>query len=105
MLKLRIDGFDWDEGNREKCQNHGISIAEIEDVFSKDPRVAPDMEHSANEDRLLAVGRTNKGRPVFVAFTLRTKKGLRLIRPVSARYMHYKEIAAYEEESAKTEDR
>ena len=28
-----------------------------------------------------------------------------LVRPVSARYMHYKEIAAYEEESAKTEDR
>ncbi len=105
MVKLRIDGFDRDEGNREKCQNHGVSIAEIENVSSKDPRVAADMKHSANEDRLLAVGRTSKGLPVFVAFTLRTKKGRRSVRPVSARYMHYKEIAAYEEESAKTEDR
>lgn len=54
---------------------------------------------------MIAVGRTSAGRPVFVAFTLRTKNRRRYIRPVMARYMHAKEIAAYEEESAKTEDR
>ena len=45
---------------------------------------------------MIAVGRTSAGRPVFVAFTLRTKNRHRLIRPVTARYMHAKEIAAYE---------
>jgi len=69
------------------------------------PRVAPDPAHSLDEDRLIAVGRSNAGRPVFVAFTFRTKNKRRLIRPVTARYMHAKEIAAYEKESATTEDR
>jgi uncharacterized protein len=49
---------------------------------------------------MIAVGRTSAGRQLFVAFTLRTKNGRRLIRPVTARYMHAKEIAAYEKESA-----
>jgi uncharacterized DUF497 family protein len=48
------------------------------------------------EDRFIAVGRNAAGRPLFVAFTFRMKHGQRLIRPVSARYMHKKEIAGYE---------
>jgi uncharacterized DUF497 family protein len=100
MMNLRVSGFDWDEGNREKCQKHGVPMAEIEDVFTHSPRIAPDPKHSMEEDRLIAVGRTSTGRPVFVAFTIRTKNQRRLIRPVTARCMHAKEIAAYEEESA-----
>jgi hypothetical protein len=100
MMDLRVSGFDWDKGNRAKCEKHGVSIMEIENLFAHDPRVAPDPKHSADEDRLLAVGRTSAGRPVFVAFTIRTKNKLRLIRPVTARFMHAKEIAAYEEESS-----
>jgi uncharacterized protein len=99
-MNLRISGFDWDEGNRAKCRKHGVSILEIEDLFAQSPRIAPDPRHSADEDRMLAVGRTALGRPIFVAFTIRTKNKLRLIRPVTARYMHAKEIAAYEKESA-----
>ena len=64
------------------------------------PRIAPVPKRSAGEDRLIAVGRTSAGRPLFVAFTIRKKDKRRLIRPVMARYMHAKEIAAYEEESA-----
>ena|SRR5215510_344626 len=106
MPNLRVEGFEWDAGNRAKCQKHGVSLAEIEEVFRHAPRVAPDLRHSAGEDRLIAVGRTTKGRPVFVAFTLRTKQGRQVIRPVSARYMHAKEVASYEkEESTKAEDR
>jgi len=37
-----------------------------------------------------------------VTFTLRTKDKRRLIRPVTARYMHAKEIEAYEKESSAT---
>ena len=108
MIVLHVSGFDWDGGNRAKCQKHGVSIAEIESVFRGSPRIAPDPKHSSDEDRLIAVGRTSAGRPVFVAFTVRTKDGRRLIRPVTARYMHEKEIAAYEaaeqEESAEAEE-
>jgi uncharacterized DUF497 family protein len=101
-VDLRVSGFDWDEGNRKKCQKHGLSIAQIEALFANGPRIAPDPKHSEAEDRLIAVGRTKAGRPVFVAFTLRTKDKRRLIRPVTARYMHAKEIEAYEKESSAT---
>jgi uncharacterized DUF497 family protein len=36
------------------------------------------------------------GRFAFVAFTVRRKGGRKYIRPISARYMHRKEIEAYE---------
>ena len=104
-MDLRVDGFDWDDGNRSKCQKHGVSIAEIEAVFVRGPCVAPDPKHSADEDRLIAVGKPSTGRPVFVAFTMRAKDGRRLIRPVTARYMHGKEIVAYEKESATPKNR
>ena len=95
-MNLPVGGFDWDDGNRSKCQKHGVSIAEIEALFVRGPRVAPDPKHSADEHRLIAVGKTGTGRPLFVAFTMRAKEGRQLIRPVTARYMHAREIAAYE---------
>ena len=104
-MNLQVGGFDWDDGNRSKCQKHGVSIAEIEALFVHGPRVAPDPKHSAEEDRLIAVGETSAGRPLFVAFTMRMKEGRRVIRPVTARYMHAREIAAYEKENAPPENR
>ncbi|MGC8625015.1 MAG: BrnT family toxin [Phycisphaerae bacterium] len=91
-----VAGFDWDAGNRAKCQKHGVSITEIEAIFDHEPHVAPDPDHSDVEDRLIAIGRNSRGRPMFVAFTIRQRGTLRLIRPVSARYMHQKEIKHYE---------
>jgi uncharacterized DUF497 family protein len=70
-MDLVVEGFDWDEGNRAKCQMHGVSIEEIEAVLFGQPRVAPDPAHSASEDRLIAIGRNQHGRPLFVAFTIR----------------------------------
>lgn len=105
MMDLRVGGFDWDEGNRAKCQKHGITIAQIEALFDRNPHVAPDPKHSTVEDRFIAVGKTGEGRPAFVAFTMRTRNGRRFIRPVSARYMHAEEVAAYEEASATSQDR
>jgi uncharacterized DUF497 family protein len=52
----------------------------------------PDPKHSAAEQRFIAVGRTDAGRAVFVAFCWR---GARL-RPISARPMHAREVARYE---------
>ena len=35
-MDLRVSGFDWDEGNRAKCQKHGFSIAQIEVMHAKE---------------------------------------------------------------------
>jgi uncharacterized DUF497 family protein len=93
-----FSGFDWDRGNLAKFRKHGVSIAEIEELFESGPTVAPDLRHSTVEDRYIAVGRNREGRPLFVAFTLRRRGGRMFLRPLSARYMHKKEIAAYERE-------
>ncbi len=92
----KVAGFDWDDGNREKCRKHGVSPAEIEAVFRGGPHVAPDIAHSVAETRFLAIGRGGGARFVFVAFTLRNIGGETLIRPISARYMHQKEVEHYE---------
>ena len=99
-MNVAAEGFDWDVGNRHKCQKHGISVAEIETFLLSDPRIAPDQEHSVREERLMAVGRTSRGRAMFVVFTVRVRDGKRLIRPLSARYMHKKEIESYEAEGS-----
>jgi uncharacterized DUF497 family protein len=96
---MQVSGFDWDKGNIAKCLKHGVSLAEIESLFAGKPLVAPNLSHSHSEDRYIAVGRTMLGHFVFVAFTLRRKAGRSYIRPISARYMHRKEIEAYEKKS------
>lgn len=95
-----IVGFDWDDGNRTKCRKHGVPIDQIEDLFSRSLMIFPDDAHSIAEERYRAVGRTSAGRHVFIVFTIRTVRGERHIRPISARYMHAKEISYYEEENS-----
>ncbi len=106
MIEMQVNGFDWNEGNREKCQKHGLSQKEIEYFFQqKEVLVTPDPKHSNDEERYLAIGRSQKQKPMFVVFTLRDVNGELLIRPISARYMHEKEAKRYEEERAKIEKR
>jgi len=88
--------YVWDAGNLEKCQSHGVTIAEIEHVLDSDPFLVPDYEHSDHEDRSIAVGSNRSERPVFVVFTIRMQEGQEVVRPLSARYMHRKEIERYE---------
>ena len=61
--------------------------------------VVPDLAHSEEQQHLIAVNRNFEGRPLFVSFTLREVHGLNLVRPVSARNMHKKEIEKYEKVS------
>jgi uncharacterized protein len=98
-MKARYSGFDWDDGNRAKCLQHGVSPAEIEALFDRPVLIIPDEAHSQGEERLRAIGKTAAGRSVFLVFTIRERDGEHLIRPISARYMHRKEIADYEEEN------
>jgi len=96
MHSRNFSGFNWDEGNLKKCQKHGVTIEEIESVFSGTPAIGPDAGHSTAEARFLAIGTTRSGRYVFLAFTWRERDGAKLIRPISARYMHAKEVQHYE---------
>lgn len=98
-----IDGFEWDSGNQDKCQKHGVTLAEIEAVFQGEVHVFPDIAHSQAEERHLAIGRTASGRHVFLAFTIRRQGDQRLIRPISARYMHAKEVQHYESQVARSQ--
>ena len=92
--------FDWDDGNRAKAQTHGLTLARIEHAMRAGPRVAPDRNHSLAEQRFIAIGRTAEGRHVFVAFCWRGDR----VRPISARYMHAREIARYEQAQGPDDD-
>jgi uncharacterized protein len=91
---MKIVGFDWDDGNWPKCAKHGVSQIEIEEAIRNVKFVVPDP--NIDEPRFRAVGKTELGRYVFVAYTLRSRDILTFIRPISARYMHKKEIQDYE---------
>ena len=63
-------------------------------MFHAGLSVAPDPEHSTTaEQRFIAVGLTPEGRAAFIAFCWRDDK----IRPISARYMHVREVTRYAE--------
>jgi uncharacterized protein len=102
---MHVEGFDWNEGNRSKCQKHGVSVAAIEALFGGELMVLPDPAHSRSEERFKAIGRTDQGRAVFLVFTLRKRRNRTLIRLISTRYMHRKEIEHYEKETAKVPKR
>ena len=92
---MEFSGFDWDAANRTKCQKHGVTIAAIESLFLRGVMILPDTEHSQKEFRFRAIGRTEQERAIFVVFTMRRRAGERFIRPISARYMHKKEVEHY----------
>ena len=60
-MNSRVSGFDWDEGNRAKCQKHGVSITQIEALFAHNPRIAPDPKHSVDEDQVNRRGENRYG--------------------------------------------
>ena len=94
---MEIDGFDWDQGNLSKCQNHGVTRFEIEALFLGEPHIGPTPGRSDVESRFRAIGKTREGRNLFVVFAWRGGGIKRLLRPISARYMHQKETLAYGE--------
>ena len=94
---MKIAGFDWDDGNWPKCGKHGVPREEIEQVFRGTPAVMPDP--FPGEPRMRAIGKTAAGRYVFVVFMPREISGQTKLRPISARYMHQKEVAHYESQN------
>jgi uncharacterized DUF497 family protein len=102
-MRGRVAGFDWDDGNWPKCGKHGVSRAEIESVIAAARFVVDDP--SPREKRYRTAGRTATGRYVFVVFTYRERGRSVYVRPISARYMHRKEIESFEKEMARLEER
>ena len=97
MIELtQVTGFDWDAGNARKNEKHGVSTAEAEQVFFNAPLLLlDDADHSQYEPRLHALGKSDAGRALHISFTLRQSSTL--IRVISARDMHRKERAIYEQ--------
>lgn len=105
-MKAPAAGFEWDAGNRDKCCKHGLSIAEVEHVLRRqETLIVPAVSQSNVEPRFIAIGRTQEGRFAFVVFTPKLKNEQSILRPISARYMHTKEIARYEKEISDLENR
>ena len=95
----RIDGFDWDDGNRQKSsKKHAVTQLEAEQIFANTPfLIVEDAKHSRAEQRYQALGKSFGERLLFVAFTLR-QAGTK-IRVISVRDMNRKERAIYAQET------
>lgn len=87
-------GFEWDEGNLDKNRSkHQVSHSECEQIFFNHPLLlCADIKHYKKETRMYVLGKTNLGRLLFVAFTVRNH----LVRVTSARDMSRKERGIYE---------
>jgi uncharacterized DUF497 family protein len=92
----QITGFEWDAGNERKNDKHGVTMMETEQVFFNAPLLLlEDAAHSQNEVRIHALGVTDAVRALHITFTLRESG--QLIRVISARDMHRKERAIYDQ--------
>lgn len=91
----QVTGFDWDAGNERKSERkHAVSRFEAEQVFFNQPLlILVDNNHSQNEERHHALGKTDSARLLHITFTLRSTDTL--IRVISARDMHRKERVIY----------
>lgn len=84
----KIGGFEWDFGNLGHIRKHNVKVKECEEVFFNKPfLLSKDEAHSIIEERFQVLGLTDRGRLVFLAFTVRKNK----IRVVSARDQNKKE--------------
>jgi uncharacterized protein len=100
MLITEEPSFDWNDGNVNKNEKHGVEKSEIEEFFRSHVYVSYDFKHSNSEERFVAIGQNPKEKHMIVFFTLRKA----LIRPISARYMNKREIENYEKEIAKIQN-
>ncbi|MFZ5365864.1 MAG: BrnT family toxin [Patescibacteria group bacterium] len=89
--------FIWDKGNKDKnWVKHKVTNRECEEVFfDKKKKIFKDKLHSGGEERFRIIGKTKKGRLLFVVFVMRRNK----VRIISARDINKKEVKLYEEKA------
>ncbi len=91
-------GFDWDDRNARKNEKRGVTQSEAEEVFFNQPLLLlEDARHGGQESRFHGLGRTHERRTLHITFILRQDGTL--IRVISARDMHRKERAIYDQAS------
>lgn len=83
-----LEGFEWDKGNLEHIKKHNVDYRECEETFLSKPLIVNEDEaHTQTEGRFRVYGQTNKGRLMFMIFTIRSNK----LRVISARDQSKKE--------------
>ena len=96
VFGYNLEQFEWDSHNEEKNRlKHNALPYECEEIFFSNIFIAEDALHSQTEHRFVALGRTDAGRYLFIAFTVR---GIN-IRVISARDMNRKEKEVYDEKT------
>lgn len=67
--------FQWDKGNIDKNWiKHKVTNKECEETFfDKNKKIAKDKFHFKKEDRYILLGKTKKGRILYIVFTIRNK--------------------------------
>lgn len=98
---LKCKAFQWDDGNSDKnWMKHQVSHSECEQIFFNRPLITGDaVSGSHTETRYYALGQTDSGRLLFIAFTIRTN----LIRVISARPMSRREREVYDNAQEETD--
>lgn len=87
--------FEWDETkNRANIKKHGISFEEASSVFYDENAILfDDPDHSAEEDRFLILGISEKMHICIVSHCYRDKD--KIIRIISARKATKREVDTY----------
>ncbi len=83
--------FEWDEGNLQKNEKHGITSSKIENIFNWHIYIAGKIEEVGTERRWLLLGEL-KGKGWALVVTTREEK----LRIISCRRQRKKEAEAYE---------
>ena len=87
--------FEWDPRKAaSNLRKHGVAFEEAATVFQDDLSLSgEDPDHSANEERMITFGISNRGRLLVVSHTIRQGR----IRVISARPVTQMERRIYEE--------
>ncbi|MBL7663299.1 BrnT family toxin [bacterium] len=87
--------FTWDLAKAtQNRRKHGVSFEEAQSVFYDDyAQLAPDPDHSKEEDRFILLGRSSQMRLLIVCHCYRESDSV--IRIISARKATKKEQRAY----------
>lgn len=76
---MRIVEIEIDDGNEAHLTRHGVSLAEVQQVFGNDPEVRRNRRDRAGTH--VARGTTRGGRSVLIPFV---DRGAGRIRPITA---------------------
>ena len=86
--------FDWDDSKAEaNFIKHGVSFLEAASVYDDEFSITfRDPDHSADEERFVIIGHSQRGRLLFVSHTDRGDR----LRIISAREVTRRERKVYE---------